>query len=48
MQAWRRAKPLDAQAYTRTPPSMFGLDRNELRQEFQFYSNRFGVADVAT
>ena len=47
MQAWRRSKPLDEQAYARTPPVEFGLDRNELRQQFQFYTDRFGVAPAS-
>jgi hypothetical protein len=47
MQAWRRSKPLDEQAYARTSPVEFGLDRNELRQQFQFYTDRFGVAPAS-
>jgi hypothetical protein len=44
MEAWRLNKPFDEQAYIRTDPREFELDRNELCREFQFYSDRFGVA----
>jgi hypothetical protein len=46
MEAWRRSKPIDEQVYIRTPAMEFGLDRNELRREFQFYIDRFGVAEA--
>jgi hypothetical protein len=47
MEAWRRSKPLDEQAYARTAPAEFGLDRTELRRRFHFYTERFGVAAAA-
>lgn len=43
MEEWRRSKPLEGQAYVRTDPSAFGLDRASLRERFRFYSERFGV-----
>jgi hypothetical protein len=45
MEAWRRSKPLDEQGYARTNPAAFGLDRDELRRVFQFYTDRFGVTE---
>jgi hypothetical protein len=43
MEEWRRSKPLEGQAYVRTDPSAFGLDRASLRERFRFYSERFRV-----
>jgi hypothetical protein len=44
MQAWRRSKPLAEQSYARTDPAEFGLDRQELRDRFRFYTERFDLA----
>lgn len=48
MAAWRRAMPLKSQAYARTDPAAFGLSRDHLRAQFQFYSERFAVTAAAT
>ncbi len=44
MAAWRRSKPLSEQHYARTDPAEFGLDRQALRERFQFYTERFDLA----
>lgn len=50
MVSWRTSKPLEAQTYARTDPGVFGLDPERLRDQFQFYSERFaaGVAAAGT
>lgn len=48
MEGWRRSKPRDEQAYVRTAPSEFGLERAVLHQQFRFYYERFGVTPATT
>jgi hypothetical protein len=42
MQAWRDATPRENQVYERTALTQFGLDRVRLKEQFRFYSDRFG------
>lgn len=41
MEAWRAEKPRDAQTYERSDMSLFGFNRDALRERFRFYSERF-------
>lgn len=43
MEHWRQTTPRDA-GYQRSDMAIFGLDPEGLRQQFAFYSDRFGVA----
>lgn len=49
MEAWRRDTPRDKHGSHRVDPGEFGLDPQQLRQRFAFYSQRFpGVLAGAT
>jgi hypothetical protein len=44
MAAWRRNQPRDKHGLHEYDPADYGLQRGELREQFSFYSDRFGVA----
>ena len=47
MQAWRAHTPRDKHSAGRSDPSDFGLDGDAIREQFDFYTQRFGVPTTA-